>query len=187
MIENLVMYAYGAAYSGSFGTLFQKWQDMGIISFLLPFLIIFCLVFITLKGLKLFKENNAITAIIALAVGLMAMSLDFVPVFFTAVFPRMGVGLVILLGAMILVGLFADFNNKVISWGFFGLAVIIALVTFLNTANDVGWNWGNAWGIMDSEMIISGIIFAAVIIVIIGIGAKSGTSEFNSTLVKPHT
>ncbi|MFQ5531223.1 MAG: hypothetical protein ACE5ES_01265, partial [Candidatus Nanoarchaeia archaeon] len=106
MIEKLVFLQFFGG--GTIGDLLSVWQQQGFFSYLLPFLLIFALVFGILEQAKLFKENKAINGIIALVVGLMALQLDFVPIFFSEIFPRLGVGLSFILVLLILAGMFVD-------------------------------------------------------------------------------
>ena len=61
-------------------------------------MLIFALVFGILIKTQIFKDNKAVNGIIALAVAFMALQFDFVPTFFAQIFPRLGIGLAIILG-----------------------------------------------------------------------------------------
>src|SRR3989344_3079797 len=117
------------------GLILQQWADLGIFYYVLPGLLVFALVFAILQKAKIFgdgKESKGINAVIAGAVALMSLQFDAVPVFFQIIFPKVGIGLSIILAAMILVGLFVDFEKGGKRTGaatiFFGLGGIILIV-----------------------------------------------------------
>jgi len=133
MLEGLfVLASYGFS-GGAFGNLLSQWEQMGIFTYMLPFLLIFAIVYGILSKVPLFgtDNNKTINAIIALVVGLMALQFDMVPLFFADILPRLGVALIGVLIFLILMGLFANPDNKTLMntlmWGSFGVAVLIVL------------------------------------------------------------
>jgi peptidoglycan/LPS O-acetylase OafA/YrhL len=134
--------------------------------------LIFALVFGILSRMGLFKENKAVTAIIALAVGLMALSVPTVPQFFSQIFPSMGIGLSILLVIMIIVGLFSDPNKPWLTISLFVVAAIVALVVIVQSSGiDLGsWIQNNLGNTAGTLVIVAVVI--VVIAVIIGRGRK---------------
>ena len=154
---------FGGFYGGDIGNLLSYWEQIGVFSYVLPFLLIFALVFGIMNQIKIFEQNRAINGIIALVVGLLALQFDFVPIFFSEIFPRLGVGLAILLVAMILMGMFAP-NRTWVTYTFFGIAAIIFLVVLVKTVGWLGWQssffWYNYGG---------AIIGIGIILVIIGV------------------
>lgn len=133
MLEGLIFFAWYSSYSGgSLGNLFSDWEAIGVFDYMLPFLLIFALIFGILSKLNLFGESNKkISGIISLAVGLMALRFDVVPIFFADIFPRLGIALAAVLVFIILLGLFGDKNNRgllnTLMWVSFGVAVLIVL------------------------------------------------------------
>ncbi|MBU4015742.1 hypothetical protein KJ878_06145 [Patescibacteria group bacterium] len=111
---------------GGIGDFLNEMNNAGFFSYVLPFLLIFALVFGILNQIRLFKENKSINGIIALVVGLMALQFDFVPIFFSEIFPRMGVGLVVLLLLLIFAGMFADPDSNATMYTLLGVGVVIA-------------------------------------------------------------
>jgi len=133
MVEVLTRFlvSYGI-FEGGFDNLLNQWESLGVFSFLLPFLLIFSLVFGILSRLTLFgKESKKINAVVSLAVGLIALQTGLVSSFFTNIFPRLGVALAGILVFVILLGLFGDANNRgllnTLMWGSFGVGVLIVL------------------------------------------------------------
>ena len=73
------------------------WNEMGVFSYVIPFLLIFAVVFAILKKTGMLSsrsadgkgdDNNGILAIISVAIGLLALQFDFVAEFFSIIFPR---------------------------------------------------------------------------------------------------
>jgi hypothetical protein len=167
MLSEILTFQFGAFYGGDIGNLLSYWEQAGVFSYVLPFLLIFALVFGILAQTRIFGNNRTISGIIALVIGLLALQFDFVPVFFSEIFPRLGVGLAILLVAMILLGMFAP-NRTWVTYTFFGIAAIIFIVVLVKTVGWLGWQSGFFW-----QNYGGALIGIAVILVIVGLIAAS--------------
>ncbi len=165
-----VLASIGAFPSGALGDLLSKWEQAGFFSYLLPFLLIFALVFGILTRTKIFKDNKVVNGIIALAVALMALQFSFVPAFFSEIFPRLGVGLAIILGVMIVVGLFMDPDSKLVNYFLLGIGVITIGAVLIQSAGAAGWQSGQWW--QDNWQLIVGAIFLFILVAVI-IGSAS--------------
>jgi hypothetical protein len=161
-------------FSGGFQGVLNSLESAGFFSYALPFLLIFALVFGVLTRMQLFKENKAITAIIALAVGLMSLQFNLVPQFFAKIFPSFSIGLIIILVILILIGLFTDPNKPWIMYTLLAIAAIIAVVVVVSSSGlDLG-----AW-IQNNLGDAAGTIIVLVLVVIglaaaMGLGKKRG-------------
>ena len=164
--------SYDIIQTGALGDLFTRWEQIGFFSYLLPLLLIFALVFGILTKVKLFKENKAINAIIALVVALMAIQMEFVPTFFSQIFPRVGAALAVILGLFILMGLFLDPEHPAMNWVLIGVGVIIFVVVIVQSAGSMGWSTGRWWQDNWVTLLGVGIVIALVVAVIAG-SAKS--------------
>ena len=145
------------------------WAELGVFSYVLPFLLIFAVVFAILKKTKILGEdNNAINAIIAIAIGLLALLNDHVPIFFENIFPKFGIGLSIFLVLIILLGFFyhpTKDGEHPMKW--IGYLTGIGVVIWALTSWD---DWGLAgYGISGwlADYFWSLIILAALITVIV--------------------
>ena len=167
MLGGLISLAW---YGGAIGDVLSSWEQAGFFSYLLPFLLIFALVFGILTQIQLFKENKAINAIIALVVGLISISLPIVPQFFSAIFPLLGIGLAVILVVLIFVGMFIDPEKGGIFYVLMGIGAVIVVVVLVQTAGALGWSSGQWW--VDNWPMIAGAVFILVIIAII-VGAAS--------------
>ncbi len=141
MIKGLVI-AWSGFYGGDIGNLLSQWEQMGIFSYVLPFLVLFALIFAILGQMKIFQGNRAVNSIIALAVALMALQFDFVPRFFSEVFPRLGVGLAVILVILILIGMFMNPSNAGLMWTLLGIGGVIAIVVLMSAGDAVGGGVG---------------------------------------------
>lgn len=156
--------------TGALGDMFLKWEQAGFFSYLLPFLLLFSLVFGILTRVQIFKDNKIVNGIIALTVAIMALQFDFVPNFFSQIFPRLGVGLAIILVIFIIIGLFTDSKNNAINYVLFGIAIIVIGLILIKSSGAVGWQSGSWWG--DNWQMIVGAVFLVIIVSVI-VGSSS--------------
>lgn len=184
MIEKLVSWASYAFFDGSdIGDMLYVWQQAGFFDYILPFLLIFALVFAILSRMKIFDNNKSINGIIALVVGLMSLQFPMVSDFFREIFPRLGVGLAIILVLLILVGLFADPDQKGITYTLLGVGAIIVVVILVQTAGAVGWSSGYWWE--ENWPMVAGVIFILVIVgIIVGSTSEKPTNADKSILAR---
>jgi len=151
------------------------WNEMGVFSYVIPFLLIFAVVFAILDKTKMLSsannDNKWIIAIIATAIGLLALQFDFVSEFFAVIFPRFGIGLALFLVLIILLGFFwpertnGSFTGHTKWIGYVvGIGVAIwALSSWDQWSGQVGfggWFVQNVWA-----LIILGVLIAIIIIV----------------------
>ena len=179
MLEGVLFYYSTGYYGGVIGDLVAQWNQMGFFSYVLPFLLIFAIVFGVLSKVKSFEDNKGVSAIIAVVVGLIAINTDFVPRFFSEIFPRLGVGLAILLAAVILLEFFMVGDEGWTKYIYFGIGVIIFLVILFNMSDDFGWGyywWSEYWAV---------ILGLAFIVAIIAIVMKPGKNNNAETWTKP--
>jgi uncharacterized membrane protein len=162
---------------GQIGELLSQWEQAGVFSYMLPFLLIFALVFGLLSKINIFgnaqdpSKGKGINAIIAIAVAMMALQFDVVSVFFAEIFPRMGVALSVILIILVLGGLFIP-TNKENNWFLVTLSVIVFIiigVVILNSFGALGWGldsigFSNIWNQYGSLIIFAIIILVVVLI-----------------------
>lgn len=175
----MFLYSYGY-YGGAIGNMLAKWEQAGIFSYALPFLLIFALVFGIISKTNLFKEKS-INAIIALVVGLMALQFDFVPRFFAEIFPRVGVGLAILLAVLIFIGLFTPKQTWIV-YTLFGIGALILIVILVSTAGSVGWYQGYWWH--ENWLMVATVVVLLVFVATI-VGAASPTPSTFDQIASP--
>lgn len=168
--EMIVLASYGGFGSGAIGELLSKWEQVGFFSYLLPFLLIFALVFGILTKVNVFKDNKIVNGIIALAVALMALQFSFVPEFFSQIFPRLGIGLIVLLGILILVGLFMDPKSSMVNYFLLGIGVLVIGMVLVQSTGALGWSSGQWW--TDNWQMVVGAVFILILVAVIIGGSK---------------
>ncbi len=148
------------------GSILAEWEGYGFYDYVLPFLFLFAVVFGILTVTKVFGANSkGINAVIAFVVGLMALRFGLVPAFFGEIFPKVGVGLAILVSLVILVALFIP-KEHAEGWmiGFYVVGAIIFLVVILRTFSNLnllntGW-WYEYGGALLLILLMVGVIIA---------------------------
>ena len=182
-----VMLASYSFYDGSvFGNMLQQWEQAGFFSYLLPFLLIFTLVNGILTQINLFGKNKGVNMIISLAVGFMALQVPFVSQLFAEIFPRLAVGLVILLVIVILVGMFIPDNDNGMKMILFSISAIIMIVVLVNTSDAMGLPINQTIS-ENFGMFLGGLILIILFAIASGAGEKksdSVTSKFFKNLSK---
>lgn len=112
----------------------NKLNEMGFFSYVFPFTLIFSIVFGLLQKIKVFgdpDETKGINIIIAVSVGLLSLSNDYVSTFFATIFPKLGIAMGVFLILVIFLGFFlvgsdgtVPDNIKWIGW-ILGLGVVV--------------------------------------------------------------
>lgn len=118
---------------GGFGDFFAQLEQLGFFTYLLPFLIIFSIVFGILSKIGIFRDNKTINGVIAIAVGLMALQFGFVSSFFSQIFPKLGIGLSVLLILLILIGFVASSSASIITISMAVIGVVIFAIIISNS------------------------------------------------------
>ncbi len=183
MIGGLIALAsFGIAGGGNIGNFLYQLENAGVFSYVLPFLMIFAVVYAILSHSNFLGNNNTVVnLIVSIAVALMALQFQFVSYFFSEIFPRLGVALSIILTFMILLGLFVPWGNGQGSnwtrWFFGILAGIAGVIILVQSFSDAfGWNGdifgGGSWYWV-SQYSTTIIICVLVLGVIIGVPLAS--------------
>jgi hypothetical protein len=187
MMETLLLSSYSYFGGGTIGNIFSRWEQEGFFSYVLPFLLIFALVFGILSRIKIFsgknkdEPNNAVNGILSFVIALMSLQFDFVPVFFSEVFPRLGVGLAVILIAIILLGFFMPKK----AWGdyvFLGIGGIIFLI-ILNKSFDL-LSWTQFISSEFKTLIVTLIVVFVVIAIIIGASRNNKDDSPSSLMMR---
>jgi len=173
----VMLQSFGTFSTGIVGDLLNTWANAGFFSYILPFLLIFALTFGILVKIKIFKENNWVNGIIAIVVALMSLQFDFVPTFFAQIFPRLGVGLSIILGILIIVGLFMDPNSSGVNLFLLAIGVLIIGLVLIQSAGALGWASGDWWE--QNWKGIIGVVFLVVIVFVVVAASNPNKKQEN--------
>ena len=139
-------------------------EGFGFFEYVLPFLLIFAVVYAILSQIEIFKKNKGVSTIIALSIGLLALWQGMVAQFFAQIFPRLGIGISILLVALILFGAFVPLEAGKSGWGkyiFMGIGMLAFLIILFSSAEAYDWWGGSGWVTENLSLIV-------VLLVIIG-------------------
>ncbi len=160
--------------------LFQL-ESIGVFEFLLPFLLIFAVVYGVLISLGIFGKKPGINAVIAFVIGLLAVRFPLFTQFYGELIPRLGIGITILLMLLILAGLFfTTYNTRIFMLVLSVIAAAIAIIILYQTFGYLGWFSYGYLGANAVGWIIGGIIFVAIIIAIVSAG--EGTTPTTDVL-----
>ncbi|OIO40686.1 hypothetical protein CO154_00790 [Candidatus Pacearchaeota archaeon CG_4_9_14_3_um_filter_31_7] len=144
---------YVPTYGGLVDVL-QSWADYGIFTVLLPMLLVFVLTYGILSKIKLFGEkNDKISMIIALIVGLIAVTYEPLAYVFMALFQNLAIGIIILLVMVVLMGLFINPTDTPNGWKWFG---VVGGILFL-------WIMGRVFGKYIGDFIESSYVWNMIL------------------------
>lgn len=152
------------------GSVLMQWQSAGIFDYVLPFLLVFVLIFAILEKSKVLGEQKGINVTIAVVIGFLSLRLDIVPQLFSEFFPRLGVGIAVLLVLLILVGMFMKLDdpnkNTWPFWVMLTVGFIIFLVIVVQSFERFAWFSSVSFGGEIVGWIIGAILLVGLIIAI---------------------
>ncbi len=164
---------------GDIGGLISNLQQAGVFIYVLPFLLVFAVVYAILSRAKFLGDNVGVNVIISLALGLFAIQVPYVTDFFQNLFPNVAIGLSILLALLILGSFFVNFEEA--PWAknlFIGIGVVVAGVIIYNalstqsyTTTDLIEQYGG------TLLVIAAIVALIVFVVIKGKGRTAGAEK----------
>ena len=149
----------------NFGDVLNTWADMGVFAYVLPFLMVFALVYGILAKTKILGDNKGVNATIALSFGLLALQFDYVSAFYASIFPYAGMGLAVLLVGLILLGLVSESGARTVNWIWFGIGVVIFLFVLFASIGDTAWLGGIGYDLSDAAPVL------VTLIIILGVMA----------------
>ena len=156
-------------------------EEYGFYDVILPFLLVFTLIFATLQKIKLFgKESRRYNAIIALSISLIFVAASNLVEELNKNLPIIGVVLAAFLGIMLLLGLFGvkeeSSGTRILGWVITGGVILAIGFNYLS-------EWEGSGGIFEflgdysTSLIIFGVILGIIIAVIKGGGEKETKSS----------
>jgi len=158
-------------YGTTIGDILYAWADFGVFAYLLPFLMIFAIVYGILSKTGLLGKNKGVDATIALAVGLLALQSGYVTNFYAMIFPYTGMAIAVLLVALILMGLTAgDIEWTKYVW--FGIGVVSFIFVLLYSFSDWAWYGMGGYGFVESMPAIVALLLLLGVMALIIWGQK---------------
>lgn len=158
------------------GYYLQELAYLDVFYYVLPFLLVFAVVFAILDKVKMLGEHKGINAVIALSIGLLSLQFDKVPLFFRSLMPNLAIGLSVILAAILLLGLFigdAGKTSGIKKYGFLSIAGVVAIWVIISSIGDYSWWTGGFWYDNLPTIIAGVIIIGAIVAVVAGGGGGS--------------
>ena len=162
----------------SVGDIFYQWETLGVFDFLLPFLLVFALVFGILTATNILGKHKGVSVIVAFVIGLMSLRYQgFFSVFLSELFPRLGIGMAVLLTILILVGLFiAREEQRYWYYGLAAIGIVIAIIILSQTGERLGWSW-TGYGSENIGFIALAVLIVGVIIAVATSGGERNQGQ----------
>ena len=165
-------------------TLMDDFERFGVFDYLLPFLLIFAIIFGVLTSTNILGGSKGINLIISLVIAILALRLEFVSIFFTELFPRFAMGLVSIIIMVILVGLFIPqeaMKGWYIAFGIIGS--LIALIVIVQTFGVFNYFGSYFWQEYMSTILIWGFLIGGIIGIFMG-AKKPGNNVWKTPFGK---
>ena len=134
--------------------LLNYWYELGVFTYLLPFLLVFAFSFGILSKSRILGKNKGVHATIAAALGGLALVNDKVPRFFEGIFPYAGIALAVLLVSLILMGLISPESNRIGRWIWFGIGAVAFVIVIWAAFEDYSFETGRLGFMQDMVPIV---------------------------------
>lgn len=155
---------------------FLGWfESIGGFDFILPFLLIFAIVFAILEQIKLFGAKRNISAILALIIALFAVIQTDVVLLIQGFIPRVSMIILFIFSVLLLIGIFGVRAEKFAKLPF-GIAVILSIIGVI-WAFGAASGWDVPWGPFLTQEDIAIILTLGIFILIIWFIIKEPPKE----------
>jgi len=170
----------------------SQWENLGVFTILLPFILVFAVVFAILERIELFKDNRGVNMLIALVIGFFTISNPYVSYFFRYIFGNLAWGIAILIAVVILLGLSLKPDEDTWKWifGILGGVIFLAMLAkpMANGASGLQFIVGDSlwyWIQANSGMVVLGIFMILAVLAVVMVGKKKdGNPKFQ---LAPHS
>jgi len=120
-------------FGGPLEQVIYQWGQFGIFSVILPFILVFSIVFAIFEKINLFKNNKAVHVIIALAIAFFTIANPYVVSFFTPIFSNLGLGVAILVALLVVMGLAVKPDSGAWKMIFLVIGILIFIMVLINS------------------------------------------------------
>lgn len=151
-------------------------SEAGLLKIILPFLIIFVLVYGVLSRTKIFKDDK-LNALISLVIGLISLRVNFYAGCFSELFLFLIIALIVTLVIFILIGLFSDLEKKWLRYSMLIVSVVVSAMIVISS-DECGLGPVFLW-LQNNLAWILGVVAVGVVIwfVMKGSGGKKNGKE----------
>lgn len=157
-------------------------ENLGFFDLILPMILMFAIIFGVLSYAKIFGDNKGIHALIAMVLALLAVRFPLYTDFLNVVSEKLAIGIVILLGFVILIGLFTTKeSNAAWGWILITVAVIIIFVISFQTANYFGYPDNYSEDDLVGGLLAIAVVIGLIVVVIVSSGGDKDKPPKGST------
>jgi len=170
----------GFFYGGPMEQLIMQWSQMGVFTVLLPFVLVFAVVFAILDKVNLLN-NKGVHVIISLAVAFFTIANPYVVSFFVPIFSNLGLGVAILICLVIVLGLALKPEEK--TWK--TLFTVMGILIFIMIIAKSGLLKSLFQGVYCSSTCQAILIFVVILAIAVGAAMFGGKKEEAKELKVP--
>lgn len=121
------MVLFQAAFN--FGDVFSYLYEIGVVNYVLPFLLVFAIVFAVLEKTQIFGEHKTnINSVIAVVVGMLLVVQQGIVEIINLFLPRISLIIVVTLMGLLIIAMLAGKKYEGLSGSVFGVAIILVLI-----------------------------------------------------------
>lgn len=142
----------------------NQWQSIGVFSLLLPWLLVFAVVFGILNTTRILGSHKGVQAIIGVVIASLSLQYNYLGDFLSVLAPNLGVGISVILAIMICVGLFIPKDERRYwLWGLGAIAFVVVVVIITDTFSTLGYTsiiYSDYAGYIIGAVLLIGLIIA---------------------------
>ena len=149
-----------------FRSVLMQWQNIGIFDIILPMLLIFTLIYAILLKSKILGTVKGINAIVSLVIAFLAISNPDISSLFMPIFANLGLGIIIMLAALLLVGLVTG-DKQIHGAMWLSWIGIIAIFLWILSRVFYGYSFFYSGWISDNMVWIVPVILIGIVIAVV--------------------
>lgn len=158
----------------------EQWASMGMFDVLLPFILVFAIIFSILQRTKILGESKQINSAVAGIISLFVIMNPYVTALFIPIFSQAGLALIILIAVMVVVGLLFNVTevHPALKWVLvvFGIGMAVWLLSAMENSLYAWFPISSYWWDANKMWFIP-VMLAAVIIGLIVFGPGKSESK----------